>query len=334
MEKMVQVSALAGFEAQLAEYNVALEAVLSKARLQVDVLADDDSYIAYSSFLNLLEIAADETGCPHFGLALSARQSFNIFGALGLVMREAPDVRAALVALIRYFRLHNQGASVELSDNGQLAQLSFTVHEKAERTRQQYDLALGIGNNLLKMLCGHRWQPQRFFFPHTEPNDLKPFKAVFKAPMHFNQEVAALLFDAELLDIRFEQSDGRRFEILKSHVVSQLDTTSVDLHENVRRVLRKSMMNGDCSIDSVARYFSVSPRTLQRHLDNEGVSFKGLLEETRFEAAKTYLADTRLTLTQVADILCYSDLSAFSRAFKRCAGVSPRQWRIDHARTN
>ena len=71
---------------------------------------------------------------------------------------------------------------------------------------------------------------------------------------------------------------------------------------------------------------SLAPRTLQRRLQSRGTSFSKLLEDVRIETARRHLANSQLSLTQLAAILGYSDLSAFSRAFRRRIGKSPQQW--------
>jgi AraC-like DNA-binding protein len=71
---------------------------------------------------------------------------------------------------------------------------------------------------------------------------------------------------------------------------------------------------------------SLAPRTLQRQLHRRGTSFKELLEEVRSEAARRYLSESQLQLSQLAAILGYSELSAFSRVFRRWHGRSPQQW--------
>ena len=73
-------------------------------------------------------------------------------------------------------------------------------------------------------------------------------------------------------------------------------------------------------------------RTLQRQLRSHNTRYQDLLEEVRFTIAKRYLRESNGSLTALADMLCYSDLSTFSTAFRPYHGVSPRNWR-NHAST-
>jgi AraC-like DNA-binding protein len=104
------------------------------------------------------------------------------------------------------------------------------------------------------------------------------------------------------------------------------------LTEDLRRVLRTELLRDACSAATVARHFSMHRRTLNRHLRTEGFAFRQVANEIRFEIACELLENTDMALSQVAAILRYSELSAFTRAFRRWSGQSPSAWRISHPR--
>lgn len=81
------------------------------------------------------------------------------------------------------------------------------------------------------------------------------------------------------------------------------------------------------SLDRVAEQLHLTPRTLMRRLNDENAAFKAILESLRREHAQSLLADARLTVAEVGEILGYSDQANFGRAFKRWFGVSPASWR-------
>jgi len=103
-----------------------------------------------------------------------------------------------------------------------------------------------------------------------------------------------------------------------------------DLAEDLRRVLRTELLRDTCSVTTVARLFSMHRRTLNRHLHTEGLAFRQVANEIRFELACELLANTDMALGQVAAALKYSELSAFTRAFRRWSGQTPSAWRNSH----
>jgi AraC-like DNA-binding protein len=104
------------------------------------------------------------------------------------------------------------------------------------------------------------------------------------------------------------------------------------LTEDLRRVLRTELLRDTCSAATVARLFSMHRRTLHRHLRLEGLAFRQVANEVRFEIACELLRSTDMALSQVAAVLRYSELSAFTRAFRRWSGQPPSVWRSNHPR--
>ncbi len=102
-----------------------------------------------------------------------------------------------------------------------------------------------------------------------------------------------------------------------------------DLIDEVTRILVSLMSTGDGTIERVAEQLGISRRTLQRRLHECGALFADIVASKRLELSSRYLGDRSLTLTQVAFQLGYSDLSAFSRAFRRWTGRSPLAFRRD-----
>ena len=102
------------------------------------------------------------------------------------------------------------------------------------------------------------------------------------------------------------------------------------LTEEVQRTLRVTLIRDTCTSDMVASLYAVSRRTLYRYLKAEGGTFWQVANEVRCEIACTLLAETDLTLSQIAEILNYSEISAFSRAFRRWSGQPPSVWRSSH----
>lgn len=84
----------------------------------------------------------------------------------------------------------------------------------------------------------------------------------------------------------------------------------------------------------VARRLAMTPRTLQRRLARAGTSFESLCDHARKQAARTYLADTTLSIAEVTYLLGYSEPTAFHRAFRRWHGTTPQAFRTRTAKAS
>ena len=104
--------------------------------------------------------------------------------------------------------------------------------------------------------------------------------------------------------------------------------------EDLRQVLRTELLRGTCSANGIASLFSMHRRTLSRHLHTEGLAFRQVVNQIRFEIACELLQNTDMALGQIAAALRYSEPSAFTRAFRRWSGQSPSAWRSSRPRVH
>lgn len=128
-------------------------------------------------------------------------------------------------------------------------------------------------------------------------------------------------YNAELLEVLIPELD-RRLEQL-SHRVS--------LAEQIKWILMRRLTAGRPDVHSVATELAMSERSLQRKLTGEGLTFKGLLSETRHQLALEYLADPSLVIVEVAYMLGYEDQNSFFRAFRQWEDLTPSAWRARHS---
>ena len=98
----------------------------------------------------------------------------------------------------------------------------------------------------------------------------------------------------------------------------------------IHRLISKQMATEKIDADTLARQCHMSRQTLYRKLKKEGLSFQGLVEQVRQDKALRYVAGDQYALGEIAFLLGFSELSAFSRAFKRWTGTSPAEYRARH----
>ena len=106
-----------------------------------------------------------------------------------------------------------------------------------------------------------------------------------------------------------------------------LTRESQGLTGKVRAAIHLLLSNGEPALETVAENLGLSAWTLQRRLREHNVSFSVLVDNVRSELATHYLQQKSLSVSAMAMLLGYSEVSAFSRACRRWFGISPRQWR-------
>ncbi len=114
---------------------------------------------------------------------------------------------------------------------------------------------------------------------------------------------------------------------LLQHIEDMRRYSNQDFREKAYQALLFLLGSQRCTLDELARHFSMHQRTLNRRLKDSGTSFRELYTEARHQTARQLLCDTRSSIETIASLLGYSDTTAFNRAFSRWEGVPPAQWR-------
>lgn len=332
MTDFVRATGLSDFSTFATSQGLNPDALLLKAGLPRDLEAHPDSLISYRKVLNLLDQCELESRNRLFALQFGLFQGVNVFGPLLYLIRNAKDVRAALTELASYFHVHSGAAEVKLEDLGEQAILSYTITDPAIfGSRHGAELALGIGIQLMRMLLGKRWQPTAALLQHAPVAEPGQYRRLIGLIPSFNASCNGCLFETSLLSATLHNADPALHRLIQQHLDSIAQKSAQQLPELVQQLIRSFMPDGRATIEQVADYMNVSTRTLQRQLEEEGTTFQDLLSATRQAMASRYLLDSAISISQLADLLGYSDQSAFSRAFQRWHGKSPREWRKQQA---
>ena len=117
--------------------------------------------------------------------------------------------------------------------------------------------------------------------------------------------------------------------MLKRHMrdLSDAEVEDDKLENFVRNNIGRGLTQGTATLEYIAAEVGMIPRTLQRHLNEEGTSFQSLIDEVRRERSRYFLEKTTLSITDIALELGYAEASPFVRAFKRMMNIPPNQYR-------
>jgi AraC-like DNA-binding protein len=327
MAYLTRASALHGFHEFAISQKLNPTDILRKAGLPGDVLENPDALISLQRFAMVLELGSETSGNPLFGLEFGLHQGVGIFGSLLYLMRNSNTVGDALRDFGRYFHVHdNFGDVVIQQTDGHTLLYYASESENLPGRRHVSELAVGVGYQLMRSLLGNRWQPVAALLQNAPVASNARYRRLLGVIPRFNSTFDAWMFDANLLDITLSDADPKLHRL----ILQQLDTIdridSDELPAQIQRLLRSFLPSGRVTIDYIADFMRVSPRSLQRHLAGHGTSFQALLDETRQAMAVRYLEESDMSLMQLTEVLGYANQSAFSRAFQRWFGASPRQW--------
>jgi AraC-like DNA-binding protein len=184
----------------------------------------------------------------------------------------------------------------------------------------------------MRELCGAEFDAVEASFAHRAPADIRPYRTRFHGRLFFDAEHYAIGFMRSWLDGRPAGADAELQQLLKSQVDALDAKQGLRFPDQVRSVLRTSLLTGHASEAQIAAIFSMPKHTLSRRLESDGTGFRELVDECRFEIARQMLADTSLEVGEIGVALGYSRSSAFIRAFRRWSGTTPSIWRSNRDR--
>ena len=200
--------------------------------------------------------------------------------------------------------------------------------------RQDAELTMGMFVNVLRSVFGPTWAPEEVHFEHPRPEQAQEHARAFQAPLHWGQRTNALIFKRPAEDIAMPGADIKQMDRLRRQLLHAAHGSAgeVPLIRRVQAEIRSRLVDGTPYIEDVADALDIRRWTLQRALADEGVSFSDMVEQVRHQLARLYVQQTHVPIADIAFLLGYSEISAFSRAFTRWFDRSPRQFRAHEPR--
>jgi AraC-like DNA-binding protein len=167
-------------------------------------------------------------------------------------------------------------------------------------------------------------------FMHARQADDGEFVRIFGAVPEFGQPVNAAHFHAQLLGWPVPNADVGLYPVLQQHaeqLLRERSRSGEGIAAQVHAAIIKNLAHDRVRLSSIAEELKLSPRTLQRKLNEAGASFQQVLDQARYALATDYLRQESLSLVDISFLLGYQEQSAFTHAFKEWAGVNPGAWR-------
>lgn len=335
MEKTttIRVAPALAVVAVLRDFDLDPAAILTEAGWSPNLLNDPENIVPYAAMGRLIAIAATRTNCDHFGLLFGLKAGSSVIGALGFASRHAQDVRSALRLLTGQFAHHDRGGVATFVDEGTVAALGYRILDaKTPGSVHITAGSLAIAFHLLKTLCGPYWRPLETSFAFRRPADAKPYHNLFGTRVCFDAEQSSVSFSSHWLDCKVIGADPELQRVLLRGIGRNNieNPTNRDLRSEIRGVLTGMMGREDVRLAAVAKIFNLSSRTLHRRLATLGTSFQEIVDEVRCEMACQLLKNTTLPISQLSVMLGFSEVSAFSRSFKRRLACGPGAWRASN----
>ncbi|MET0389172.1 MAG: AraC family transcriptional regulator ligand-binding domain-containing protein [Polyangiales bacterium] len=306
---------------------------LPEARQALAAL-DPDERIPIATVHEWLEVGTKALATPDYGLLAAQEVTSGDYGAVEYAARTAATWGEAFQVVGRYMRLINDALVFSSHDDGERSVIR--LESQITLPRAAADFQSGAFHVSASRYWSSTSHPDfEAWFTHPQPDDISEYERTFsQCTLRFGAAFNGFVFNRAYKSEPVPSADPQLHQLIRAHADTLLASLpkAQSVTEHVRELLAKELAGGDAGIVNIARQIPMGARTLGRRLEEEGTTFKELLDELRKHLAVGYVAGSQLALSEIAFLLGFSQTAAFHRAFKRWTTMTPLEYRRAHRR--
>jgi len=306
-----------------------IEGMMIGAGIAPMLLAEERARVTTEQIGALVQALWSATDDELLGLGAAAmpRGSFRL---LSYGILSAPDVAAALDRFQQFSRALPAVPRVQVSTDDDEVRMSVDLSRLAgEPIDLLVDALLATAHRFLGWAIGRKVPLRRVELPYPWCSDVDDYDLIFGAPVVFDAPQAALVCGADLLAAPLVRSEAELDEFIRNapgDLLARRDY-GTSLADQVRHMIKPGRQEQLTGMDDVAARLAMSPQTVRRKLREEGTSLREIRDQVLRDDAITALTRGDETIAALAERLGFSEPSAFTRAFRRWTGSSPRSYR-------
>ena len=301
------------------------ERIVEQAGLPQWQFLEPRSKIPGPHLYRLLGHTARALGEEGFGLMVPDHVPLRSVGSFGKMIFRSLTVYDAINMLNRlYKRISSVARFSIVEDDEEVWWVRDRLFDADVGSRQMELYSFGHMINLVRLGAGSAWRPAKVCVELDSISRLDQLEAFGDAEIQRRRGVSSFAIPRSVLS---RSMPSQTSAVLDKGDRFLADAPSTEFVDSLRQLLRSFVKLSHPRIETVAEIGGVSARTLQRRLRAEGLTFKTVVDQARFQVAADLMGEKDLTLVDIAQELSYADQAHFTHAFRRWAGVSPGQYR-------
>lgn len=311
------------------EAHVAVEPLLRRANLTVQQAQNPHARIPVKDQIEFLNLVAQALGEEFLGIRLAETMDLRKLGLLYYVAASSNTLGDALQRLARYSAILNEGVQIKCQA-GKDVVLTFTyVGVPRRHDHHQIEFFITSLLRICRELSGATSLPLNVKMMHHRAAMPSKFGGLFGTRVAFDSRVDEIVYSGSVAQVSLLNADPYLNSMLLGYCEAALARrrrTSTTWRLKVENAIAPLLPHGQARIGEIASRLAVSQRTLARRLASEGLTFLKVLDDLRCDLAKRYLQERDLPISEITWLLGYNEPSAFTHAFKRWTGGTPKQY--------
>jgi AraC-like DNA-binding protein len=311
-----------------------VDILLRKSGLSRNQIEDSNARLDVHGQIKFLEFVAEAIGDDLLGFHLSQTFDLRTVGLLYYVFASSDRLDEALRRGARYSSIVNEGIKLTLHEGGESGLLFEYIGVPRHLDRHQIEFWIATLIRVCRQVTGRHVAADRVSFIHRR-SVTPELNAFFGCEVRFDADADEALFSPSSLNVPIVGADPYLNEVLVKYCEEALALRKPvrnALGPRVENAIATLLPHGKAQASEVARRLGMSQRTFARRLASEGLTFATVLRHLRSNLAKRHLADRDLSVSKIAWLLGYRDVSTFTNAFKRWTGKPPWAIRAAHLR--
>jgi AraC-like DNA-binding protein len=299
-----------------------------KAGISIEQIEDRNFRIGVRKQIALLDLVADALHDEFLGFHLARDFDLREIGLLYYVLASSQTIGDALQRAVRYSTVTNEGVSLSNPHDPAALAIDYVgVSRLADRHQMEFLLTTLV--RTCRQLTNLQLSPVRVSVIHHRKGDPSEFERFLGCHIVFGAGSDEIAFAGTVNQAPVIGADPYLNDLLIRYCEETLSRRRgghVPLRTSVENAIAPLLPHGGAHLREVAAKLGMSERTLSRRLAKEGATFVGILSDMRSELAMRYLRED-LSISQIAWLLGYREVSAFTHAFRRWSGKTPKEAR-------
>jgi AraC-like DNA-binding protein len=311
-----------------------VEPLLKRAGLTIQQIKNLDARIGVRNQIRLLDLVAHTLSDELLGFRLAQNFELRELGLLYYVQASSETLGDALQRVARYCTIHNEGVNLAYRQAKEISIICKYVGVARAIDRHQMEFFVAALVRLCRQLTGRHLVPSRIKLMHRRIEVPFEFRTFFGCDIVFGSDVDEVAYEGTSARLALVGADPYLNSLLVRYcdeALSSRQAKSSAWRLSVENAIAPLLPHGQARIAEISQRLGVSPRTLERRLAAEGMTFSRVLDELRFDLANRYLRERDLPISEIAWLLGYRETSAFNHAFKRWTGKTPTQAHFESA---
>jgi len=328
-QKRVSIHWIKAILASAKVLGIETQTILSDAKIKLDLENNQPAYLSLQQTQTIWQHAERLSNHPHFGIVMGQAFRPSYFHVVAYLAMTSTNLKQAYIHFIQYLPLISEAASLTLHHEGNQACIVFTPQtDQTPFSRHQYESAITLLLTFTRWLVGNdKFTPSKVMFEHDCGPDSALYKTVFSIMPMFNQKQTCIYFPAHLLSLALADSDASLNQLHLTHAKQLLANHQQRSWRDMTLFSISQLGVTGISKGLVAQHLNISPRTLQRRLDEEGTHYQDLLDEFKRKQALTFIQESDLAFKVIATECGFAEPSTFYRAVNRWFNMTPQALR-------